>query len=83
MSTCAHTHTPAENQGYGEVKQICDTVLGVQSQVLVAQNINLMRPDDKLKGRLGGVALKVNMKLNGDNATIAGQPSDWCPVLAR
>ncbi len=32
---------PAENQGYGEIKRICDTVLGVQSQVLVAANMNL------------------------------------------
>ncbi len=31
----------AENQGYGEIKRICDTVLGIQSQVLVAANMNL------------------------------------------
>jgi hypothetical protein len=31
----------AENQVYNEVKRICDTVIGVHSQVLVAANIKL------------------------------------------
>ncbi len=43
----------------------------------------VQRPDDKMKGRLGGVALKVNMKLNGNNTTISGDVTDWCPVLKR
>ncbi len=46
-------------------------------------SVPLQRPDDKMKGRLGGVALKVNMKLNGNNTTISGDVTDWCPVLKK
>jgi hypothetical protein len=32
---------PLENQVYNEVKRLCDSELGVQSQVLVAPNMGM------------------------------------------
>jgi hypothetical protein len=33
--------------------------------------------------KLAGVALKVNVKLGGDNAQLTGNVANWCPTLAR
>ncbi|KAL6749939.1 Piwi domain-containing protein [Haematococcus lacustris] len=70
-----------ENQVYSEVKRICDCVIGVQSQVLVAPNIKLGAPPGGMGRKMAGVALKVNTKLGGDNTAITGNIGIWCPAV--
>jgi eukaryotic translation initiation factor 2C len=73
-----------EGQVYNEVKRICDCVLGVQSQLLVAPNIKLGQGQGGQMGRkMAGVALKVNVKLGGDNAILTGNASIWCPAAKK
>ncbi|GAX84399.1 hypothetical protein CEUSTIGMA_g11821.t1 [Chlamydomonas eustigma] len=74
-----------ENQVYNDVKRVCDSELGVQSQVLVAPNMGMTANSKPgaMGRKLAGVALKVNTKLGGDNVKISGHPGIWCPVLGR
>ncbi len=66
----------AEDTVYKDVKRICDTVLGVQSQLLVAPNIKLGQGQGGQMGKkMAGVALKVSFErvLLGPEVVVVGR----------
>ncbi|KAE8915142.1 Protein argonaute-2 [Phytophthora fragariae] len=50
---------------YGDIKRMSDTVLGVPSQCIVAQNVRSAKPQ-----YCANVCLKINMKLSGKNSIL-------------
>ncbi|XP_065182841.1 protein argonaute-2-like [Sycon ciliatum] len=56
---------PARNHMYGEFKRICDTKIGIPSQVILSQNI--VKANDKT---CANIVLKLNSKLGGVNFVI-------------